>query len=61
MITGGSLVSVKKVVGALVIIFVIYAIWTSPTQSGEVANNGWDQVQHGLGSVKDFFNTLLGG
>jgi hypothetical protein len=60
MIAGGPLVSVKKVVGAIVIIFVIYAIWTSPTQSGQVANNGWDQIQHGLSSIRDFFNTLIG-
>ncbi len=51
--------SVKKVVWAIVIIFIVYAIWTSPTQSGEVASNGWDQIQHGLSSVVTFFNTML--
>lgn len=59
MIAGGPLVSVKKVVWAIVIIFIIYAIWTSPTQSGQVASNGWDQIQHGLSSVLQFFNTML--
>jgi hypothetical protein len=52
-------VSVKKVVGAIVIIFVIYAIWTSPEQSGVVANNGWHQIQHGLSAIRDFFDELL--
>lgn len=51
--------TLRKVVGAIVIIFIIYAIWTSPTQSGHVAANGWNQIQHGLSSIVKFFNTML--
>ena len=50
---------VRKVLIALVVIFLVYAVINSPTQSGQVTANIWGDIKDGLSAVGTFFDTLL--
>jgi hypothetical protein len=49
----------RKTVLAIVIIFIIYAVLNSPTQSASVTGNAWDQIKDGFSAVGTFFDTLI--
>jgi hypothetical protein len=51
---------VRKGLLVILVIFVIYAVITSPSQSGNVTLNAWDHLKNGVSAIGTFFNTLLG-
>jgi len=50
---------VRRAVLAILIVFVIYAIINSPTQSANVTGSAWDQIKGGLSAIGTFFDTLI--
>jgi hypothetical protein len=50
---------VKKVVGWLVLAFVLYAILTSPEPAANMLGSAWDIVLNGLQNIGHFFDSLL--
>jgi hypothetical protein len=53
------LMSLKRVLVVILVVFAIYAVWTQPTRSADVVGNGWDQVKTGASSVGDFLDRLM--
>lgn len=51
----------KKILGWVVLAFVVYAIVKSPTQAADIARTAWDILAQGVRSIFAFFNALLGG
>ena len=49
----------RKALIALVVIFLVYAVINSPTQSGQVTANVWGDIKDGISAVGTFFDTLL--
>jgi hypothetical protein len=52
---------VKKVLMALVVIFVIYAVLSSPDDSAGVVREAVSKLGSGLESVGQFFDSLMQG
>jgi hypothetical protein len=52
---------VKKVLMALVVIFVIYAVLSSPDDSAGVVREAVTKLGDGLNSVATFFDSLMKG
>jgi hypothetical protein len=50
---------VRRALLAILIIFVIYAVINSPTQSADVTGNAWDHIKNGISAIGTFFDTLL--
>lgn len=51
---------VKKIVLWLVVIFLLYAILTSPTEASDIVGNIWDILKNGVENIFKFFDSLLG-
>ncbi len=49
----------RKVLIALVIAFVVYAVITDPVGSANVTANAWDHIKSTFAAVGVFFHTLL--
>lgn len=54
-----SLPSLKQCVGALIIIFIVYAVLTDPTGSSRVAGNLVDFIKDGAHALATFFDGIL--
>ena len=52
---------IKKIVMWLVVIFLIYAIVTSPQDAADIFASAWEVVVNGVKNVAAFFDTLLRG
>lgn len=52
---------VKKIVMWLLVIFLLYAILTSPSSAADIFNSAWDIVVNGVENIASFFDTLLRG
>lgn len=52
---------VKKIVMWLVVVFLLYAILTSPQSAADIFSSAWDVVVGGVKNVGAFFDKLLGG
>jgi hypothetical protein len=52
---------VKKVLMGLVVVFVIYAVLSSPDDSAGVVREAVDKLGNGLSSVATFFDSLMKG
>ncbi len=52
---------IKKIVLWLVVIFLIYAIVTSPNDAASIFSTAWDVVVSGVKNVAQFFDSLLRG
>ena len=52
---------VKKIVMWLVVIFLLYAILTSPDDAASIFGSAWDVVSNGVQNIGRFFDSLLGG
>lgn len=50
---------VKKVLMALVVVFVIYAVVVSPTEAAGVVRTAITKLGSGLSSVGQFFDALM--
>lgn len=51
--------SVKQVTTWLVVLFVFYAIFISPTKTGDMLGIGWDITLTALKSIASLFNGLV--
>ncbi|HPB72274.1 MAG TPA: hypothetical protein PLX71_04780 [Phycicoccus sp.] len=50
---------IKKLVLWLLVIFVLYAIFTSPTNAAALVGNAWDILGNGVKNIAAFFDALL--
>lgn len=49
----------KKTLMWLLLIFVLYAIFTSPTSAAAMFGNAWDIIINGISNVGRFFDALI--
>ena len=52
---------IKKIVMWLVVIFLLYAILTSPNEAADIFGSAWDIVVNGVTNVANFFDSLIRG
>ena len=52
---------IKKIVMWLVVIFLFYAIVTSPDDAADIFGSAWQIVVNGVQNVASFFDSLLRG
>lgn len=50
---------IKKIVLWLIVIFLLYAILTSPSEAADIVDSAWDVVRNGVRNIFDFFDALL--
>ena len=50
---------VRRAILAIVIIFIIYAVMTDPTQSADKTGSIWDFLKNGIENIGTFFDSLL--
>ncbi len=50
---------IKKIVLWLLVIFVLYAIFVSPTEAAAMVGNIWDIIANGVKNVARFFDALI--
>ncbi|WP_377640008.1 hypothetical protein [Oryzobacter terrae] len=50
---------IKKIVLWLVVIFLLYAILTSPTEAADIFGSAWDVVKNGVANIASFFDNLI--
>lgn len=50
----------KKVVGFIVLIFVLYAIYNNPEKSAEVVRRVWQIIIEGIEQIFAFFDNIIG-
>lgn len=51
----------RKIIIAVVLIFVVYAVINSPEQSADVVKQAFDQIVRGLQAIGTFFDSLISG
>lgn len=51
--------SIKQVVLWLVVIFLFYAVFTSPVQTTQMLGIGWDIIINGMRNVIGLFNSVI--
>ena len=49
----------KPILRVLLILFVLYAIFTSPQQAANVVHSIWTVLKNGVTNLADFFSALL--
>ncbi len=52
---------IKKIVMWLVVVFLLYAILTSPAEAADIFGTAWDVLANGVKNIGAFFDNLLGG
>ena len=45
--------------GVLLVIFLLYAIFTSPTDAANMVGSAWDVITNGVGNIATFFDSLI--
>jgi hypothetical protein len=50
---------IKKIVTWLLVIFLLYAIFTSPTDAADMVGSAWDIITNGVGNIGEFFDSLI--
>ena len=50
---------VKKIVLWLVVIFVLYAIFTAPTEAADMFAAAWDFTVNAVSNIATFFDSLI--
>ena len=50
---------IKKIVMWLLVIFLLYAILTSPAQAADIFGSAWEVVANGVQNVAAFFDNLI--
>ena len=50
---------IKKIVLWLLVIFLLYAILTSPDDAAEIFGSAWDVIANGVTNIAEFFDSLL--
>ena len=51
---------VRRIIGWVLLIYLVYAIIKSPTQAADVVRNIFEILAEGVRSIFAFFDTLLG-
>lgn len=54
-----SMPPVKKIIVWLLVIFLLYAILTSPKEASSIIGSIWDIIRNGVGNIFEFFDSLL--
>ncbi|GAB4078040.1 hypothetical protein [Nostocoides australiense] len=54
-----SMPPIKKIVLWLLVIFLLYAILTSPDSAADIVDSAWDIVRNGVRNIFEFFDALL--
>jgi hypothetical protein len=54
-----SMPPVKKIIMWLIVIFLLYAILTSPTEASNIFGSIWDIIRNGVENIFKFFDSLL--
>lgn len=52
---------VKKVVSWLLVIFLVYAIVTSPSAAADIVGTAWEVIKTGVTNIFSFFDELIRG
>ena len=52
---------IKKIVMWLVVVFLLYAILTSPAEAASIFGSAWEVVSNGVRNVASFFDSLIRG
>ncbi|MEO5608118.1 MAG: hypothetical protein ABIU87_03725 [Ornithinibacter sp.] len=52
---------IKKIVMWLVVIFLLYAIITSPNDAAGIFSSAWDVISNGVRNIAAFFDQLIRG
>ena len=52
---------IKKIVLWLVVIFLLYAIFTAPTEAANMFQAAWDFTVNVVSNIAEFFNSLIKG
>ena len=50
---------VKKIVTWLIVIFLLYAIFTSPNDAASIVGTAWDVIANGVRNIGRFFDSLI--
>lgn len=50
---------IKKIVMWLIVIFLLYAIVTSPSDAADIVGSAWDIVRNGVTNIFEFFDNLI--
>lgn len=50
---------IKKIVMWLLVIFLLYAIVTSPSQAADIFGAAWEVVSNGVQNIAAFFDNLI--
>jgi hypothetical protein len=56
-----SMPPIKKIVMWLVVVFLVYAVVTSPDDAASIFGTAWDVIVNGVKNVAEFFDSLLRG
>jgi hypothetical protein len=56
-----SMPPIKKIVMWLVVVFLLYAILTSPSDAADIFGSAWEVVKNGVTNVATFFDSLIRG
>ena len=56
-----SMPPIKKIVLWLVVIFLLYAIFTAPTEAANMFQAAWDFTVNVVSNIAEFFNSLIKG
>jgi hypothetical protein len=58
---GHGMPPIKKIVMWLVVIFLLYAIFTAPTEAANMFSAAWDFTVNAVSNVAQFFDSLING
>lgn len=50
---------IKKIILWLLVIFLLYAILTSPREASDIVGSIWDILRNGVENIFKFFDSLL--
>lgn len=50
---------IKKIVLWLIVIFLLYAILTSPNDAADIMRSAWQVIRNGVENIFHFFDALL--
>lgn len=52
---------IKKIVLWLIVVFIAYAILTSPAETANIFTSAWDVLANGVRNIFTFFDNVLTG
>ncbi|MGL4177543.1 MAG: hypothetical protein ACRCSN_15870 [Dermatophilaceae bacterium] len=52
---------IKKIVLWVLVIFIAYAVITSPSDAADIFQSAWDVITNGVANIAEFFNDLISG